>query len=370
MKKMIIIVDDIWEDSNQVWGFDLFAENGFLLEIWRVGSLTIGTKIWEKPSEKYKTFTIQNMMDMRKKIVARSMQRPLYMFYITGRSYFDEEKVLIKLLGGQYCNVSIAPLGSRSNCIRYQEVKATSKHWMDRFPAKYNFLGADIHKCALHSNREMESDRNVIIHIYDYDCYIKNQNIETDIDYRYILFFDQNFLEHKDQVNFDVRKWIPNEKKYIQQMEIFLEKIEKDFNLPIVVAAHPTAKKEDLKRIYGNRKIVSGNTCGYTKKADFVITFNSGAINYAVLYKKPILIWTCDQLKNTDLYLNWQHIKAKRLKARMLDISKDVTNINISDYLTNPCNYEEFLKFITGNINENRTFFEIVVDYLTGTGRK
>jgi len=365
MKKIIVISNDIWENSDETWGFDTFSKNGYHVEIWRVGALTSCTKIWTTPHFDYPVITIKSYRELIRRILTMSIHKPMYLFYIAGEQHLDKEKALIRIMGGQYCNVSIGPLGSRNNHLRLKEVSRTEHHWMDWFPAKYNFLGAEIHKCGLHSKYEIEKGNNIMLHIYDYDCYLRNQKFELKEDdpKEYILYYDQNFLEHKDITNFGLRKWIPNEKVYISEIQGFLDDIEKYFKLPIVIAAHPTAAQSDLKKIYGDRKIVYGNTCGYTKNSKFVIAFTSGAINYAVLYKKPILFWTCYQLKNTDLYLEWQCVKCSILKGRILNISSK-SNKNYEDYLTNPQNYEKFLGYITADKNENRLFFDIVVDYL------
>ena len=364
-KRLICIANDIWENSDAMWGFNTFRKNGYSVEIWRVGAITIGTKIWTSPQFSYPVMTIKSKKEMRKKIISASIDKPMYLFYISGKQYFDCEKALIKLLGGKYCNISIGPLGSKYNHLQLKEIMNREHHWMDKFPATYNFLAAEIHKCSLHSKYEIENGNNVMIHTYDFDCYLRNENTicQPKSCEEYILFYDQNFLEHKDITNFGIKKWIANENIYIKEINNFLLKVEREYGLPIVIAAHPTATNSDLKKVYGSREIIYGNTCGYTKNAKFVITCMSGAINYAVLYKKPILFWSCYQLKNTDLYLEWQCVKCKILKGKILDISSEWTE-KIECYLTNPNNYEAFIKYITSNLSEKRLFFDIVVDYL------
>lgn len=366
MKKIIIVTNDIWDNSDEMWGFNIFAENGFHIEIWRVGALIIGTKIWEKPKTQYKIYTIKNNRELRQMILKRIWMKPIYLFYIAGSQYLNRARAFIKLTGGCYCNVSIGPLGSRSNHIQLEETLKVEHHWMDRFLPKYNFLGSDIHKCSLHSKYEIEHANNIMIHIYDYDCYLRTELMpdEKDIENNYILFYDQNFLEHKDITNYGIKKWIPNERVYIEEIKKFLRKVEMEFSLPIVIAAHPTGKKSDLRKIYGDRKIVYDKTCLYTKNAKFVIACMSGAINFAVLYNKPILFWNCYQLKNSYLYYDWQCIKCRILNGRILDISKSLDQADLKTYLTNPKNYKDFMEYITSNRKEKRLFFEIVVEYL------
>ena len=362
-RRIICIVNDIWENSDEVWGFNTFRENGYCVEIWRVGALTIGTKIWEKPQFSYPVITIESKKELDSKILKMSLYKPIYLFYFSESKYFDKEKALIKLLGGKYCNVSIGPLGSRDNHLQLREVMSRKRHWMDNFLATYNFLAAEIHKCGLHSKFEAEYENNIMIHTYDYDYYLRNQNSKSKCGKEYILFYDQNFLEHKDIINYGIKRRITNEKVYIKEISNLLLKIEMEYGLPVVIAAHPTSKNANLKKIYGSREIIYGKTCEYTKNAKWVVTCASGAINYAVLYKKPILFWTCYQIKNSDIYFEWQCIRCNILKAKILDISDNLKG-NIQNYLTNPDNYEKFMNYITSNPNEKRLFFDIVVGYL------
>ena len=57
--------------------------------------------------------------------------------------------------------------------------------------------------------------------------------------------------------------------------------------MKIIVASHP---KLDFKnKEYGNFEHVKGKTMELVKDCSLCLTFNSTAISYAVLFKKPII---------------------------------------------------------------------------------
>ena len=361
-KKIICVIEDVWDDKLSTLGFDAFLEQGYDVEIWKTGKIISNRSVWVACDYNIASITFKTWRQLYKKIISQSFLSPIYLFYTYGVNQYDKAQALIKCLGGKYCTISYSPLGSKYNHIRLKEILARKHHYMDLFPASYNFLGAYIHACGLRSRHEVEKGNNIFLHTHDYDIYLENEKSGETIKGGYILFYDQNLLDHKDQVNFGIKKFVPNEERYISELNYFLDLVEETFQKEIIIAAHPTAS-QSISRIYGKRKVVYGNSCNYTKYADFVIAFSSGAVSYAVLYKKPILFWNCDQLKRTLLFPEWQAVKAAILKAKILNVSQKIKDVKLEDYLTDTQNYEPYRKYIVSG-KEKRNFFEIVIDYI------
>jgi hypothetical protein len=120
----------------------------------------------------------------------------------------------------------------------------------------------------------------------DNNRYLKSATKNIPSDKKYIIFIDQNMVSHPDFIIMGNLKI--DENSYYKKLNNFLSKVEKQFNTQILIATHPTA--DYLNNPFENRKLISGNeTAEKMINCDFVITFFSTAINYAILKYKPVL---------------------------------------------------------------------------------
>ena len=92
-------------------------------------------------------------------------------------------------------------------------------------------------------------------------------------------------------------------------------------NLPIVIAAHP---KGDYSFHYDNFRIVYSLTSELVQKADVVIMQASASINFAVLYKKPIIFL------NSKSYIKSYYESINKL-ASSLDLQPAQIGNNLID---------------------------------------
>lgn len=360
-KKIICIANDVWKDSDELWGFNTFLKHGFDVEIWKVGEITIGTKIWEKTYFHINAVKIHSWKQLYFMLWRQNMRKTIFLFY-SSESCLDKAKMMIKIFRGKYCVVNWAPAMNKTQLLQEKRIKGVPYHWMDVFPSSYNFLGTELHKGTLHSNYEATKANNIVIHTFNYEYYLLNEKAKIRIDDDYILFLDQNLISHKDQVNFGINNWISKPEVYIEELKKFLDYIEVYYQKPVIVAAHPTAALS-INKIYGDRKIVFGQSCNYVKYAKFVIAFSSGSLDFAILYRKPVLFWNCDQLKKTYLYTEHQTPKVKKLHGKILNISKAYEGECIDDYLIGIDHFDEYMQYITANKGKE-LFFDIVVKYL------
>lgn len=366
-KKIVCIANDFWIDSDEKWGLNLFNKNGYEIELWRVGAITQNFSIFEKINFHYPTKLIKTWKEYYSLIVRQNMKNTIFLFY--GRHVsMNPSMAIICLLGGKYCVIEwTSANNTRCAILNEKKVRGVEKHWMDHFLPAYSFLGSRHNMLTMNSNYQINHGNNIYLHTYDYDVFLKNEYDEDagqniDIKQPYILFIDQNFFDHKDQKNASMKKWIPNEEQFIFEMRRFLDEVERQFNLPVVVSAHPVTCKR-IKEIYGDRQIVYGNTCGYTANAELVISSSSGALGYAVMYQKPILLYTNYQLERSFFHMQVQMPKARILQARVLNISKDMSNKNLNAYITDT-EYKEYMEYLTADVNKKELFMETVVRYL------
>lgn len=127
-------------------------------------------------------------------------------------------------------------------------------------------------------------------HALDYDLYLQpNDQVDTGcIREPYIVFIDEYYPFHMDYLYFKTPPKInPNE--YYSKLVSFFSFIEQIENCKVVVAAHPHSKYENHPDYFQNRVIIKGRTIDLVKHSKFVIMHSSTSINFAVLFKKPVL---------------------------------------------------------------------------------
>ena len=142
------------------------------------------------------------------------------------------------------------------------------------------------------SRRYPRSASTTIIdaHTFDYDRYLAEEERGSPLDAgedQYALFLDEDAPFHSDYLHRGSASFCPPE-IYYPQMNEFFTYFERETGLPVTVAAHPRANYSGRENPYGNRRLVTGRTEGYTKRAAVVLTHGSTAIAFSIMYKKPL----------------------------------------------------------------------------------
>jgi len=139
-----------------------------------------------------------------------------------------------------------------------------------------------------------EKTEIVWVHYYDYDVYLKDRNINDSVSKNTGVFIDEYLPFHSDYAYSGLRvPATPDE--YYPKIIRFFDYLEGEFGLKIIIAAHPRSRYEDYPDFFGGRPVLRGRTSELVKKSEFIIMHTSTAINYAVLYEKPVIIITTDK---------------------------------------------------------------------------
>lgn len=127
----------------------------------------------------------------------------------------------------------------------------------------------------------------ILSHSRDYDLYkeIINDNSSI-VQGKYVVFLDQHLTRHSDFLRAGVSTL--DEKTYFENLNAFFQTVEEKHGLKVVIALHPRAD-EDYGKLFGDRLCVKSKTEWLVKDAEFVIMHYSTAINFAILFKKPII---------------------------------------------------------------------------------
>ncbi|VVB88562.1 Uncharacterised protein [uncultured archaeon] len=137
------------------------------------------------------------------------------------------------------------------------------------------------------------SDKTEILwlHTLDYDIYLNECNKPAQNDMNQGIFLDQYLPFHPDYIHSGLSPPSTPE-EYYPKIRKFFDLIERETGASIIIAAHPRSDYEIHPDYFGGRIIIKGKTVELIKNSRFIICHSSTAINYAVLFHKPIIFIT------------------------------------------------------------------------------
>jgi len=167
-------------------------------------------------------------------------------------------------------------------------------------PPRFLFFGGneDIRKNLKHLYNA-EYTKMIAAHNFDYDLYLQRKLANNN---KYpsnsIVFIDQNFPFHSDDT---MSQWgyAVNEKEYYPSICRFFEHIEKEFNVNVIIATHPDVRQDQYHNFFGKRQCVKNKTFDLISQAKLVLMHDSSAINFVVLYQKPVLFFFTKEMLPT-----------------------------------------------------------------------
>jgi hypothetical protein len=134
------------------------------------------------------------------------------------------------------------------------------------------------------------------------------------------IFIDQGSPFHPDLTEKNSHTLDPE--KYYDSINTFLLKVSKIYQYKIEIACHPKVPISIIQKYFKNFVIRSNKTIDQISSSSLVIGHDSMALNYAVLFYKPLLFVT-NNILDDDSY---NHRKHMDLFASLL--RKDVYNID------------------------------------------
>ncbi len=111
----------------------------------------------------------------------------------------------------------------------------------------------------------------------------------------YMVFLDQD-LWNLPAFSLGDNKQIVTEKEYLPHINKFFSAIEQNTGLKVVIAAH--SKSSISEKPYGERVAFKGETANLIRHADLVISSYNSLLNFAVIFQKPLIILTSNELNH------------------------------------------------------------------------
>jgi hypothetical protein len=202
-------------------------------------------------------------------------------------------------------------------------------------------------------------------HSFDYDIYLTLARLAVSATQQYVVFIDQDVCFHSDFIYQKIPCFMTPE-KYFPTICNGLRRIAGALNVGVQIAAHPRAT-------YGSRghdyfegyPIEYGKTAELIRDSRIVVCHNSTAIHLAVLFEKPLILVTTDQLINSyEGRLIDQ--AAEQLGKSVINLDGDLQSVTWHEELkVDQKKYVEYKnRYIKMNGSPERPMWEIVVDYV------
>ena len=135
----------------------------------------------------------------------------------------------------------------------------------------------------------------VTLHGLDYDLYLKTREDSFVVDPKVGVFLDEFRAYHPDYASMGERSPVSPD-AYYSALRGFFSSLEARFNVRIVVAAHPRSCYEDFPGIFGAREVIRGRTAQLVARSGFTLMHASTSISFPVLFQKPIVFMTTDEI--------------------------------------------------------------------------
>jgi hypothetical protein len=153
---------------------------------------------------------------------------------------------------------------------------------------------------TLGSNRMIGPGTEVIhAHSFDYDIFLNHKDNNAAEVKNLAVFLDEYLPFHPDYKYHGMKRFSTAEAYYAPLCNYF-SYLESECNLEVVIAAHPRSQY-DNPDYFAGRHVMTGRTAELVKQSKLVLLHSSTAVNYAVLFKKPLVFLTSDSLNTSGL---------------------------------------------------------------------
>jgi hypothetical protein len=178
-------------------------------------------------------------------------------------------------------------------------------------------------------------------HALDYDLVLEAGDNAMAEKPKHIVFLDEYVPFHPDYVSLGIP---PPEKagEYYPKLMGFFETVERRWQMPVVIAAHPRSKYDASPEYFGGREVVQGQICRLIRDAALVITHCSVANNFTAIYRKPALVVITNGLRRS-IYGPYIESMAEALGAPLMDLDATWKLESLPLPIVDEAKYERFV---------------------------
>ena len=309
---------------------------------------------------KNKNFIIFDLMDATKKAfwVRSKLKNKSNIFLTFDLNPIPEVKIPIKTRVKKYTNFLVQPRLFFSFIFTLLINKL------------YNMKSNNISDISVHAALRptiLKSKKKLFAHSMDYDIYLKlkkNKSLVSRIP-PYAVFIDQDLVTHPDLKIFNYDSPV-SEKKYFASLLNFFKNFKIKTGLDIKFAVHPKSRNKKLKDLLQGVDFSLGKTAELIKNSSLVMLHSSTALSFAILFKKPTIFITTDELKKSWLGPRIKNF-SKQVGRKPVNIDEDLgQQLNLKEVFN--LDKEKYSKYINQYLKAPNSpdipLWEIVCNFL------
>lgn len=229
------------------------------------------------------------------------------------------------------------------------------------YKSDLNFITTTIYYYFIPNLYESLSKRNILIHAQSYDEAILCKKTIFENRKPFVVFIDQYLNGHSDFKKTGMQFPVTNLKEYCRKLCFLFDKIERDYNCEVIIAAHPKAEYNGDE--FNRRIIVSGKTNSLIKDSLFVLIQTSTCFGLITTLKKSFInIYDSVFFDNLPSFKDYYIAIENVFHCKQLDIGNNEQVTNYKLYITEPNsyyeNYNERYVISKEAIGTNQSFYE------------
>ena len=316
MRRIVYLTDQPFDDRNfQRFGIQAWTDRNWSVEVWDLTPWAY-PRFWQsfiEAGQKIRTFGGYFPIASGRELARRLAQCAQLKYFIdmTGENYCSMRAIfsLIRIGATRVtCAVGSVPIPDRAEqgsvFSRVAKVLAkgpsASRRWLSsvlfsKLIAPRIAPGLAVVTGEKSINDATRRHQMIKAHNFDYDTYMDLMKSKPPSAGTYAVFIDQDYCFHPEFI--DPGTAVVTPEKYFATMRRGLREISKALMITVRIAAHPRATYQlRAPDCFAGFPIETGSTGELIQGCKFVVCHDSTAIQFAVLFGKPMIFVTTDEL--------------------------------------------------------------------------
>jgi len=381
LQKIIIFVESIFNKRDyHRYGLDIIIDNGFHVEVWDYSPL-LRPKYFNNYSPpdpvNFKGYYLINNKDDAEKMLLKlsSYDTVVWSLSMNASTVF----ILTYLLNNdvQYGVIRLGalpqlqiPIARKFLIMIKRKIKTLiqSPYKTQIIPSKIyppSFLiigGSSYHNTTKYGI--VEQTKLINAHALDYDRFLEEKHNDRDAyDYlgEYIVFLDEYAPYHPDVIT--RKKPDTMREIYFITLNKFFDYLEEQLKMKVIIAAHPRSNYKSIGNPFNERVILFGQTVSLVKSSKCVLAHSSTSLNFANLYRKPVIFLT--HYSYSRIFRYWIVTIASAFGKKPIELSEEFPLKLERELIVNNEKYDSYKeKYIKETGTPETPIWEIFADYL------
>ena len=205
-------------------------------------------------------------------------------------------------------------------------------------------------------------------HSDDYSNYLRtplDNTAETTHSQKFAVLLDTSGPAFTDDFSQTARKSTCTTAIWYPALAKFFDKLEADTGVSVIISGHYKSTHPPIAAYFGNRAVHYGRTLEQVRDCEFVITRDSMAVSYAVVFRKPVILIYSDEIVADRLSMQWPLHMASWLGTIPVNIDAPPTNFT-SLLHVNETKYKAYETDYLTSATTSRPNYQIILEDIMG----